>query len=65
MELRRIDPLDAPSPILRNYCFGRIGGIVAFLSGRRTNGLVVLVRNAGAAPPAFQGAPGNLFMRFL
>ncbi len=43
---RPVEPVDAPSPIRRNYLFGRLAGILSLLQGRRPNKLVVLDRNA-------------------
>ena len=41
---RRITPLDAPAPIVRNYCFGQLMGILSFIAWRRPKRLAVLDR---------------------
>jgi N-acetylglutamate synthase-like GNAT family acetyltransferase len=52
---RRIAPLQAPWPILRNYWLGRLAGVQAFLAGRTPNALAVLQRPNPAAPWRSQG----------
>ena len=47
---RPVEPVAVPSPIRRNYLFGRLAGILSLLQGRRPNRLVVLDRNARVTP---------------
>jgi len=46
---RPIASTAAPLPILRNYAFGVLAGVVSMLTGRRPNRLVVLDRHARQA----------------
>jgi N-acetylglutamate synthase-like GNAT family acetyltransferase len=57
---RPIEPVDAPSPIWRNYGLGRLGGILSFLAGCRPNRLAILDRSARVASPRLWGTPENL-----
>ena len=52
---RRIGPLQAPWPILRNYWLGRLAGVQSLLAGREPNRLAVLERRSAAAPWRSQG----------
>jgi N-acetylglutamate synthase-like GNAT family acetyltransferase len=51
----RMEPMQAPWPILRNYWLGRLAGVQALLAGREPNALSVLQRQPAAAPWRSQG----------
>ncbi len=53
---RPIEPVDAPSPIWRNYWLGRLGSILSFLAGRRPNRLAILDRSAGVTTARYQSS---------